>query len=279
MSNKTKFFVLIVLILVVAGYLAYKNKEMKGEKSENKPEMSEQDFLDSISAEEDSYQNFNIQCENGEWVEVADLRGESVSLSGKLRRTYSDDDLSQDIKNFQYYIDGQTKTALSGADLSKLEIFEDRDVEVKGVKSEDGKSVAVSQVRCAGSETDKTSIDSREKAMNWLAENINLIAPQKAPHKQWTVDTADFVDEKNVYVEYYDAVEDDEYSEIDEDTSRMILLEMSTKSDGGYEAKTLASWEMGEDDYVLKSGEDKFEEVMDTYLYQYDFEEKSWTRI
>jgi hypothetical protein len=79
-------------------------------------------------------------------------------------------------------------------------------------------------------------------------------------------------------VEYYDTVEDDENSDIEDDTSRRILVELTAKS-GGYDANVLAYWEMGEDDYVLKTGTDKFEEAESAASYQYDPENKTWERI
>lgn len=225
--------------------------------------------------------DFDAKCQNGEWTKIADVQGDLITLSGKLRKVYPEDDIAQNLKAFQFYVEGKENAALSGSDLSSLDNFEDRDVEVQGAKSADGKSVAVSQVRCAGAETDKTAIDAKNKLMNWLAANINSVAPKKAPYQKWTIDTVEFVDGKNVYVEYYDTVEDDENATIpdDVDTSRKILIETSAKPDGSYDAKVLAYWEMGEEDYVLKTGADKFEDASDTTMYQYDPEAKSWTRI
>jgi hypothetical protein len=223
-------------------------------------------------------QDFEAQCQSGDWVKIADAQGETATLSGKLRKVYPGDDVSAELKDFPYFIEGKEGAALSGSDLLKLDNFEGRDVEVRGPKSADGKSVTVWAVRCAGAETDKTSIDAKMNFLNWITGSINAVAPVKAPYQKWVVDTADFVDNSNVYVEYYDAAEDDENFEGD-DTSRKILLQVAPKSDGSYDAKVMASWEMGEDDYVLKSGTDKFANVADTYYYQYDPVEGNWTRI
>jgi hypothetical protein len=290
MSNKTKLVLLVGLgLIIIAGFGVYyytqKNKKTASSAPTKTANNSIQNSINSENNDvadqnlDQADQDFEDQCVKGEWVKIADLPGEMITLRGKLRRVYPDDEIPQELKNFQYYLENETKTALSGSNLLELDNFENREVEVQGKKSSDGKSVEVTQVRCTGIETDKAVIDARIKLMNWIAANINSIAPKKAPYQKWTVDTVEFVDERNVYVEYYDAIEDDENTEIDTDTGRKIILETSPKPDGSYEAKVLAYWEMGEDDYELKTGTDKFEEVTDTYLYQYDPEEKSWTRI
>ena len=283
--------VLILLILIAAGLLWRRNQvAMQNAKNSNTNKNAaadkglDQNSDSSALADPNSdqaSQDFEAQCANGEWMKIADVQGDAISLTGKLRKVYSGDDISQDLKVFPFYVEGKENVALSGSDLSSLDNFEDRDVEVRGVRSSDGKSVAVSEVRCAGAETDKTVIDARTKLMNWLAADISSVAPGKAPYQKWTIDTVEFVDEKNVYVEYYDTVEDDENATIPDnvDTTRRMLIETGAKSDGNYDTKILAYWEMGESDYVLKTGSDKFENVTDTTMYQYDSEQKSWTRI
>jgi hypothetical protein len=292
MSNKLKLVALVILILAAIALMVYRNQEAKNEVSEKSAGQSSnsaqgqngsgapgsEDFSDADLLDDEEFQDFNVKCENGEWVQVADVQGEAVFLSGKMRKVYAGEDVPAEVKGFSYYVESQSSAALSGSDLSKLDMFEDRSVEVRGPKSQDGKSVIVSAVRCGGAETNKQIIDSRMKIMNWLAANINAAVSKKAPSEKWVIDSAEFVDEKYVYIEFYDVAEDsDSYD--GEDTSRQALLEMSAKSDGSWSAKELAWWEMGEEEYVLKSGSDKFGNVMDTYLYQYDQEEKSWTRI
>jgi len=286
MTSKFKMALLAILVLAVAVFVWYSGWKAGQKKGANSIPASktENTQADSASqAEEDlaqATQEFEAKCANGEWVKIADVQGDLTSVAGKLRRIYPEDEVSADLQGFEYYIESASaNTALSGNDLSALENFESRDVEIQGVKSADGKSTAAVQVKCAGAETDKSAIDARTKLMDWLAANINSIAPAKAPYKSWVVDTADFVDDKNVYVEYYDAAEDDENSNVEEDTSRQALIQATPKSGGGYDVQVLAYWEMGENDYVLKSGSDKFENTEDTFLYQYDSETKSWERI
>jgi hypothetical protein len=294
MKNSTKSILLIVLILVAAVLIYYriqqdkKNAIPKASSNQTQTESSLREGAagDQSDATDDNFdqidQEFETTCQSGQWKKIADVSGDAITLSGKLRKVYSEDDISPDLKNFSYYIEGKTNTALSGSNLTGLDLFEDRAVEVQGVKSQDGKSMDVFQLRCSGAETDKTAIDARTNLLNWLGENINAVTPQKAPYQKWSIDTVDFIDQNNAYIEYYDMAEDDENADISEDTSRKILLEISAKGDGGYEVKVLAYWEMGDDDYVLKTGTDKFVDTideMDTMMYQYDSEEKSWTRI
>ena len=292
MNNKAKLIWggIVVVALIFAGFLWYYSYARKGKSLMTSTQtesnvggggsfenaVEEGNTADeSMNGEDET--DYNAMCENGEWLKIADQSGEVSSVTGKLRKVYPDE--PTEFKSYLYYVEGTESYGITGSNLFKLDYFEDREVEAQGVKNADKKEIAVSQVKCTGAETDKSILDQRKKLMNWLAANINSIAPQKAKYQKWTVDIVDFVDENNVYVEYYDAIEDDENSEVEEDTSRKILVEATAKSDGTYSAKVLAYWEMGEDDYVLKTGTDKFEDVEDVISYQYDPEKKTWERI
>lgn len=281
----------MIIALVFSGFLWYQSY---GKKEKNLPSSSQtknntsendslEDMLPGDKVADESFFgdeiDYNVMCENGEWLKIADQSGEMTTVFGKLRKVYPDE--SGEFKNYRYYIEGTESLGITGAgnDLYKLDYFEDREVEIQGLKSAAKKEIAVMQVKCTGKETDKNILNQRKNLMNWLVENINSVAPQKAKYQKWTVDIVDFVDENNAYVEYYDTVEDDENSDVDDDTSRRILIETAAKSGGGYDVKVLAYWEMGEDDYMLKTGTDKFEDVEDVTSYQYDLEEKTWERI
>jgi hypothetical protein len=292
MSNKMKFIWVIIVVLIVAGLFGIRNWKANQNKNAQKQssEQVNQSPVSPLAADDSDMsdeelakldQQFETQCVSGEWAKIADVSGDSVSLNGKLRMVYPEDNIAEDLKNFQFYIEGNLNTPLSGSNLSALNYFEDRDVEVQGVKSSDGKSVEVGQIRCAGAETDKAAIDARMNFLNWARDNINSIAPKKAPYQKWTVDTAEFADDNNVYIEYYDTAEDDENANVQEDTYRKLLLEIDGKSDSGYDVKTLAYWEMGEDDYTLVSGADKLANQDDSnyIFYTYNPDEKSWERI
>lgn len=290
MDNKWKYIWggIVLVALVFAGFLWYQSYARKGMTAiQSTPEGegfgSLKNTLDDSAlggggdAEEDDT-DYNAICEKGERLKIADLTGEMSTVSGKLRKTYPDDEANA-FKNYQYHVEGAESLGVTGDNIFKLDYFEDREVEIQGVKNAAKKEIAVAEVKCGGTETDKNVLDQRKNLMNWLAANIDSVAPQKAKYRKWTVDIADIVDEKNVYVEYYDAIEDDENSDIEDDTSRKVLVEASAKSDGSFEPKILAYWEMGEDDYVLKTGTDKFEDVEDVFSYQYDPEKKIWERI
>jgi hypothetical protein len=290
MSGKKISIIIIAFVVAVGAFLFFRSamnkKNQKAQLSVNAIVTGNSSGDEAASHRGDADeqnddladQDFDVQCQSGEWMKIADAQKETTTLEGKLRKVYPDDDLPAEFKAFSYYVEGKEKVALSGSDLSKLDNFEDRDIEVQGIKSVDGKSVAVSAARCAGVETDQASIKAKMSFMNWIVDNINAVASAKAPYRKWVVDTVEFVDDNNVYVEYYDAVENEEDFEGD-DTSRKILLQVASKSDGGYGVKVLASWEMGEDDYELKSGSDKFASTTDTYYYQYDPVEVKWIRI
>ena len=278
------------MALIFAGFLWYQGYARKGKTITN-PAQTENgtdsgNFESAIgennatgeAANGEDETDYNAICENGEWLKIVDQSGEMATASGKLRKVYPDDTPSQ-FKNYLYYIEGTASYGITGSNLFKLDYFEDREVEVQGIVNAAKKEIAVSGVKCAGKETDKNVLGQRKSLMNWLAVNINSIAPQKAKYQKWTTDIVDFVDENNVYVEYYDTVEDDENSDVEDDTSRKILIETSSKSGGAYNAKVLAYWEMGEDDYVLKTGTDKFEDAEVIASYQYDPEQKMWERI
>lgn len=282
---------IVVLALIFAGFLWYQSYGKKGKNllnmSQTENSAGTSDSLENaLPADETANQDasaedttdYNAMCENGEWLKIADQSGEMASATGKLRKVYPDDTPSE-FKNYQYYIEGAESWAITGSDLVKLDYFEDRQVEAQGVKNAGKKEIAVSQVKCAGAETDKNILGQRKSLMSWLVANINTIAPRKAKYQKWTVDIVDFVDENNVYVEYYDTVEDNENSDVSDDTSRKILVETSAKPGGAYDAKVLAYWEMGEDDYVLKTGTDKFENADTIASYQYDSDQKTWERI
>lgn len=280
---------IVVLALIFAGFLWYQSSTKKTTSLLNTSQtkdgvenadgfenaIEEGDVIDEDIAEDET--DYNAMCENGEWLKISDQSGEMATAVGKLRKIYPDDAPSQ-FKSYQYYIEGTESLGVTGTSLFKLDYFEGREVEAQGLKNAGKNEIAVAQVKCSGKETDKNVLGQRKNLMNWLVANINSVAPKKAKYQKWTVDIVDFVDENNVYVEYYDTVEDDENSDIEDDTSRRVLIETAAKS-GGYDAKVLAYWEMGEDDYTLKTGTDKFEDVEDVFSYQYDSEQKTWERI
>ncbi len=286
--NKAKIIwgVIVAVAVVFAGYLWFHSYKAKTKPASNpvtssfentmNADTSDDTTTDAESADEQEMQDFNANCEAGQWQKISDAAGETT-VSGKLRRVYPDDEASKQFSGYSYFLEGAEKIALAGADLGKLDYFEDREVEVQGVRNAAKNELAVSQIRCAGAESDKTVLDQRKKLMSYLTDNINSIAPKKAKYQKWIIDEADFVDGNNVYAMYYDTAENDDNSDVSEDTERKILLEVKPQG-AGFEAKVNAYFEMGEDDFVLKSGTDKYADS-DTSDYQYDPDAKTWERI
>jgi hypothetical protein len=280
---------IVVVALVFAGFLWYSSHKAKtkppGTDQQSQTDNATQDAAvenlpgasgDQGTSDQD-IADFNAKCETGEWVKIADQSGETVTASGKLRRVYPDDEATKEFSGYSYYLEGAQKMALTGSDLSTLDYFEDRQVEVQGVKNASKNELAVSQVRCAGAESDKNILSQRYKVMDYITANLNTLAPQKAKFQKWVIDEIDFVDENNMYVMYYDAVEDDENSTVEEDTGRKILVSVSPQG-SGFDVKVNAYFEMGEDDYVLKTGTDKFADS-ETTDYSYDPDTKKWERL
>lgn len=290
--RKSKLFIGLLVVILLGGAVFFWKRSRtvniksleSGASAQNGEQLSgseEQKMSDQSGDSGDAGAqdvDYNAICQNGDWVKIADVSGELATASGKLRRVYPGSRGSSDFKNYLYYIEGSPSFGLTGNDLSKLDPFEDREVEIQGLESGDGKEIAVSQVRCSGAETDKNLIDARAKILDYISANIATLAPQKAKYKQWAVDTVSFVDNNDVYVEYYDSAEDADNWQ-GEDTSRKILAQISSGSSNGFGANVLAYWEMGADDYVLKTGSDKSGGATDAISYQYDPEKHTWDRI
>jgi len=286
----SKFFwgIIAIIAIIFAGFLWHRNQVSKLKSAAQNTQLAsdeqangnqEQNLANDNSASEDNT-DYNALCESGQSVKISDVSGDISSLTGKLRKVYPDDSASAPFKDYLYFLEATpTSFALTGQDLSKLDFFEDRTVEVQGVKNTDKKELEVAALKCTGVETNQNIIGARKKLMSYIGAHINEIAPHKAKYKSWIVDTIDFVDENNVYVEYYDTAQDDENANVSEDTSRKILLETSAAAGGNFTAKVLAYWEMGEDDYVLKEGKDKFSSVTDLTTYQFNTDTQGWDRI
>jgi hypothetical protein len=297
MSFKYKTTLAVLALILLAGGVLWYQKQNAGKGLKNgstnavNSQSSENvsgDASNSDNQEDASLsdEDFNSQCENGEWVKIADRSGETSTASGTLHWVDTENDpASIPFKDFTHFLDGKEKMGLIGqsadSQFDKLDLFQGREVEVQGVlKTGSPRALEVSQIRCAGKETDKNAIANRAKMLDFVAANINTIAPEKAKYQKWSPDSAFILDEKDIYVDFYDTIQDDENSDENLDTMHRVLLEMSQKDDGGFDAKVLAYYVPGEDDYVLESGTDKFKDVDDSTLssYTYDSEEQSWTR-
>jgi hypothetical protein len=299
MSGKRLTIYLIALVIAIAVFLRYRaqnqpqNQAAQSQTAKSTAQSSSSDSANSSTdAGSDNSdqvdQDFSAQCENGEWVKIADVQGDISSATGILHWVDIESDAgSKQFENYTHYLDGKEKIALINPaakleeDANNLDLFQGREVEVQGVVKQGApKEMQVSQVKCTGSETDKSLASSRVAMLNYISSNISLIAPEKAPYQKWSVDSAIILDEKNIYVDYYDILQEDESSDPDLDTVHRVLLEISPKDGGGYDAKVLAYYVPGGDDFSLKQGTDKFKNQDETAFpsYTYDSEENSWTR-
>ncbi|MFA6193544.1 MAG: hypothetical protein WC726_01640 [Parcubacteria group bacterium] len=301
MSGKKISIFLIVLILIVAGFLMYRSQ--KNKKNQNVQSSATQSSLNDSATGENSAsdsasavdanldqadQDFDAQCTSGEWVKIADVAGDMTTIQGTVQSVDPEDDATKAFKSYRNYIDnGKEKIGLvdpnvkSEEDDSNLDFFQTREVEVQGVLGQGvAKEMKVSQIRCAGKETDKSASDNRAKILNYISANISSIAPEKAPKQKWVASSVIVLDEKDFYVDYYDTIEDDENSDLELDTTHRVLLEMNSGENGKFNAKVLAYWVPGEEDFMLKQGKDKFENIDETTLpsYSYDSDDNSWSR-
>ena len=301
MSGKRISIFLIALIVVVVGFLWYQsNKNKKNQNTESSSTLSSlndsttgdnsaSDNSDVVGTNSDQAdQDFEVQCADGQWVKIADVEGEMATVQGVMQAVYPEDEATKAFQNYRNYLDnGKEKIGLvdpnvkSDNDDSNLDLFQTREVEVQGVIGQGAaKEMKVSQIRCAGKETDKSTVDNRAKILNYISANISSIAPEKAPQKKWVASSVIVIDEKDFYVDYYDTIEDDENSDLELDTTHRVLLEMNSGENGNFDAKVLAYWVPGEEDFTLKQGQDKFENIDETTLpsYSYDSDDNSWSR-
>jgi|GEM_PF-1198021 len=305
MSGKRLTIYLVALVIAVAVFLWYRagtKQSSLGAQPQSPKSVAQSSSGDSattdsgasgdtIASSDNSDQSdldFSAKCENGEWVKIADVQGDITSATGILHWVDTENDAaSKQFEKYTHYLDGKEKIALinPGAkteeDTNNLDLFQGREVEVQGVVKQGAvKEMQVTQVRCAGSETDKNLAASRVAMLSYISGNISSIAPEKAPYKKWSVDSAIVLDEKDIYVDYYDTLQDEDSSDPNLDTMHRVLLEVSPKDSGGYGAKILAYYVPGDDDFSLKQGNDKFKNKDETAFpsYTYDSEENSWTR-
>jgi hypothetical protein len=295
MSGKKISIFAVALIVVVAVFLGYQSqKNQKNQGAQTLPQNSSaksngaSKSADAVDANlNQAEEDFDAQCAGGQWVKIADMEGEMATVQGVVQAVDLENDATTQFQNYRNYLDGKEKIALvdpnvkTNSDDSNLDLFQTRKVEVQGVLGQGAvKEMKVSQVRCAGKETDKSAVENRTKMLSYISANISSIAPEKAPEKEWVASSAVILDEKDVYVDYYDTIEDDENSDLGLDTTHRVLLEIVPGEGGNFSAKVLAYWVPGEEDIVLKQGKDKFENVDEFSLpsYSYDGDDNSWSR-
>lgn len=284
-----KIGIIIILIGIIVATVFFEHRKQTAKQKQNSASKTAENSAATPAAPnstpdaDQTSQDFNTQCENGQWVKIADVSGNTQTVSGILRAVNPDDQATADLSDYDYYVEGNPNVGITGNinDTSNLDFFQNREVEVQGLlKSDSVKEINVAQVRCTGKETDKNAINERAKLLNFLSDNISSIAPEKATYQKWSADSAIILDEKDVYVDYYDTIENSDNTDPNLDTMHRVLLEISPDGSGSYKTKVLAYYVPGKDDFSLKQGSDKFKDIDQTTLasYTYDSEDKSWTR-
>ncbi|MCX6762446.1 MAG: hypothetical protein NT093_01550, partial [Candidatus Moranbacteria bacterium] len=190
MSGKKISIFLVVLIIVVVGFLWYqKGKSKKNQLAQSSATQSSSndsaakdngasDSADAADMNSDQAdQDFDAQCADGQWVKIADVEGEMATAQGVVQAIDPENDATKAFQNYRNYLDnGKEKIGLidpnvkSDHDDSSLDFFQTREAEVQGVLSQQGavKEMKVSQARCAGKETDKSTVDNRAKILNYI---------------------------------------------------------------------------------------------------------------
>jgi hypothetical protein len=247
--NVWKILVVLIIVLGAYGLFIYFREQKNG--------LSESDILEA---------SFSQKCEAGEWIEFpSDKKYElPEDYNGKVIFNDSEKPVSED-----------GKISFAVASGYALDYFSSRTVEIQGAKSaNDSQAIFVNKIRCAGEETKKETIDYRQKMMDYLAKNINDLAPEK-PHKsEWGVIGFSFVDNSNLYVDYSAEDEnDDNYYE-----EGTLLLRVN-ESESGFNVERLAhiipSGGESEED-VVKEGEDIYKDREDLVDYEYDEDQGKW---
>jgi hypothetical protein len=152
-----------------------------------------------------------------------------------------------------------------------LDFFEDRTVEIDGTET-DGK-LAVNKIRCAGKETDKQLMESRQLVMKDIEKRMVALSPQKAD--KWEI--VDFVwpNEQYVYVEYG---KPDTGSDEDTDEFYSLLYKVSIDN-GKVNLEQKAFMKMGVEEWEIISGKDEFQDAEDVDYYEYEKDLDKWVKI
>ena len=220
------------------------------------------------------------QCEQAQWVEVGQVSGEKKTFTGTLAMDVPFDENGTDTNTENtdlatdqaaYYLDGKDKVAASNE--AVLSFFDGRQVAIEG-EGGGGQQINAARIKCAGNETDASLTSFRDKVMENLTSNINTLSPQKG---QWQVDDFLWPQDGYVYVEYSTDLDSDPEGS---DENIYSLLFQVADADGKISTKQIGFMKMGDDDWQVVSGENKFKDTMDDADY-YEFQDtlKKWVKV
>lgn len=252
--NKHTFIFLGMAVLVVAffGYQSYSKKQAV-----------KADVTDAFDEEAPA------KCENGGWIEFPDIqKPESYEkFEGNVKLKYDD-------KKNTFASEDGTKIYSTDKNYSLL-FFMDRDIWLEGYTLTDAE-VYVKKLKCVGEEANKDTIDARRRLMNYIRDNINTLALEKAPKGDWQVETFYFANDTDFYVQYETEGSFTEDAPYD---SHLWLIR-ATKLERDVPAiETLAYIQQNQDDpekNIVKQGEDLYKDVKNLTIYEFDEDANQW---
>lgn len=246
---------LLVAIILIAGFLAYKFYSAK--------QFEKEDALDDFE------ETIPGKCENGEWIVFPDLseKGKYPKFSENEKIKYAEN------KNGFVSEDG-SKNFLTDKNYS-LFFFMDRDVRVEGYDTGEG-NYYVQKIKCVGEEANKDIQGKRRKLMNYISGNIDSIALEKSSQGSWQINTFYFVNDTDLYVEYESLGSLSEEAPYD---GRLWLIRATRLERNVPEIKTLAYIREDSGDpkkNVIKVGEDIYKDNKNMTIYEYDDDSGQW---
>lgn len=254
---KTVVLALVIGILIWGGYRYYQKRQAATEQKEEAVAITEDEMAP--------------KCEAGEWVEFPDYSG-----AGNLEKYEESLKLKKDDKDRFLKEDGSVYFTTS-EDYSLI-YYMDREVRIEGVKTGkmDGKEVYVKKIKCVGEEADQELRMTREKLMDYVAKNINSLAPEKNAKSPWEVQTFYFVNKTDLYVQYESKASLNEESPYD---SRLWLVRAAKMNRDVPVIETLAYIQEDAEDpekNVVKQGKDIYSDVQNMTIYEFDGNAKRW---
>jgi hypothetical protein len=126
-------------------------------------------------------------------------------------------------------------------------------------------------------EADRVIVGDRKVLMNYIKDNINTLALEKAPKNDWQVETYYFINDTDLYVQYETSGSFMEEAPYD---SHLWLIRVSHVKSGVPAIETLAYIEEDVEDprkNVVKQGVDIYREAKNLTIYEFDADLNQWT--
>jgi len=255
-KNKQQTLLFFGVVILAVGFLSYDNYSKK--------QLAREDAIETFE------ENIPVQCENGKWIEFPELLN-----SSQLEKFASSERLSYDEKNNIFVGEKNKETFSTDADYS-LSFFLGRDVLVEGYRL-NSNAVYIRRIQCSGVEADRVIVSDRKVLMNYIKDNINTLALEKAPKNDWQVETYYFINDTDLYVQYETSGSFMEEAPYD---SHLWLIRVSSGKSGAPAIKTLAYIEEDVEDSqknVVKQGVDIYREAKNLTIYEFDADSGQWT--